>query len=155
MDLEGIISKKLDAPYHAGRSASWLKSKCRGRDDVVIGGWSSEGGMRFRSLLVGVRKGDGLRYLGRVGTGYSAALTKTLLPALKAATADKNPFMGSGAPEAARDIHWVRPVLVAEIEHGGYTEAGSLRQSGATRTPRRSQSGRPSSTTSSSVSWPT
>ncbi len=128
MDLEGIISKKLDAPYHAGRSASWLKSKCRGRDDVVIGGWSSEGGVRFRSLLVGVRKGDGLRYLGRVGTGYSAALTKTLLPALKAATAAKNPFMGPGTPKAARDIHWVRPILVAEIEHGGYTEAGSLRQ---------------------------
>src|ERR1019366_2995514 len=109
MGLEGIISKKLDAPYHAGRSASWLKSKCRGRDDVVIGGWSSEGGVRFRSLLVGVRKGDGLRYLGRVGTGYSAALTKTLLPALKAATAAKNPFMGPGTPKAARDIHWVRP----------------------------------------------
>jgi bifunctional non-homologous end joining protein LigD len=85
MDLEGIISKKLDAPYHAGHSASWVKSKCRGRDEVVIGGWSSDGAARFRSLLVGVRKGAGLRYLGRVGTGYSAALTKTLLPALKAA----------------------------------------------------------------------
>ncbi len=128
MDLEGIISKKLDAPYHAGHSASWVKSKCRGRDEVVIGGWSSEGGARFRSLLVGVRKGDGLRYLGRVGTGYNAALTKTLLPALKAATADENPFMGLGAPKGARDIHWVRPILVAEIEHGGYTEAGSLRE---------------------------
>ncbi len=128
MDLEGIISKKLDAPYHAGRSASWVKSKCRGRDEVVIGGWSSEGGARLRSLLVGVRKGDGLRYLGRVGTGYSAALTKTLLPALKAATTDENPFMGPGAPKGARDIHWVRPILVAEIDHGGYTEAGSLRQ---------------------------
>ena len=128
MHLEGIISKKLDAPYHAGHSASWVKSKCRGRDEVVIGGWSSEGGARFRSLLVGVRKGDGLRYLGRVGTGYSAALTKTLLPALKAATADQNPFVGPEAPKRLRDIHWVRPILVAEIEHGGYTEAGSLRQ---------------------------
>jgi bifunctional non-homologous end joining protein LigD len=128
MNLEGIISKKLDAPYHAGRSASWIKSKCRGRDEVVIGGWSSDGGARFRSLLAGVRRGGGLRYLGRVGTGYSAALMETLLPALKAATADKSPFMGPGGPKGGRDIHWVRPVLVAEIEHGGYTEAGSLRQ---------------------------
>ena len=44
MDLEGVISKKLDAPYHAGRSTTWVKSKCRGRDEVVIGGWTSEGG---------------------------------------------------------------------------------------------------------------
>ncbi len=128
MDLEGVISKKLDAPYHAGRSSSWVKSKCRGRDEVVIGGWSSEGGTRFRSLLVGVRDKGGLRYLGRVGTGYGEAVTKTLMPALKAVAADKTPFSGPGAPKAASDIHWLKPVLVAEVEHGGYTESGSLRQ---------------------------
>jgi bifunctional non-homologous end joining protein LigD len=127
MDLEGVISKKLDAPYKAGRSSSWLKSKCRGRDEVVIGGWSSEGGTRFRSLLVGVQDKDGLRYLGRVGTGYSALLLKTLLPALKGASADKSPFAGKGAPRGGRDIHWLKPVLVAELEHGGYTESGALR----------------------------
>lgn len=128
MNLEGVISKKLDASYRAGRSASWVKSKCRGRDEVVIGGWSSEGGTRFRSLLVGVKIKGGLRYLGRVGTGYSAALTKTLVPALKAAAADNSPFVGANAPETEKDIHWTTPTLVAEIEHGGYTEAGSLRQ---------------------------
>ncbi|WP_224761252.1 non-homologous end-joining DNA ligase [Brevundimonas aurantiaca] len=83
MDLEGVISKTLNAPYQPGRSSTWVKSKCRGRDEVVIGGWSSEGGTRFRSLLVGVAEEEGLRYLGRVGTGYSAPLLKTLLPALK------------------------------------------------------------------------
>ncbi|MGH7025760.1 DNA ligase D [Brevundimonas sp.] len=132
MGLEGVISKKLDAPYRAGRSAAWVKSKCRGRDEVVIGGWSSEGGGRFRSLLVGVKTRGGLRYLGRVGTGYSAALTKTLLPALKAAAADRSPFVGAAAPEAGagldEQLHWVAPVLVAEIEHAGYSEAGILRQ---------------------------
>lgn len=127
MDLEGVISKKLDAPYRAGRSTSWVKSKCRGRDEVVIGGWSSEGGARFRSLLVGVRDKGGLRYLGRVGTGYGGAVTKTLTSALKAAAADRSPFSGAAAPRGAKDIHWVQPVLVAEVEHGGYTEAGSLR----------------------------
>lgn len=128
MDLEGVISKKLDAPYHAGRSTTWLKSKCRGRDEVVIGGWSSEGGTRFRSLLVGVKEKSGLRYLGRVGTGYGEAVTKMLVPALKAVTTDRSPFSGAGAPKAAKDVHWVKPVLVAEVAHGGYTEAGSLRQ---------------------------
>ena len=127
MDLEGVISKKLDAPYRAGRSSTWLKSKCRGRDEVVIGGWSSEGGARFRSLLVGVRDKDGLRPLGRVGTGYSAALLKTLVPALKGAAADHSPFTGKGAPRGGRDIHWVKPLLVADIEHGGFTESGTLR----------------------------
>ncbi|MFJ6025385.1 DNA ligase D [Brevundimonas sp. NPDC092305] len=128
MDLEGVISKKLDAPYSAGRSTTWLKSKCRGRDEVVIGGWSSENGSRFRSLLVGVKEEGGLRYLGRVGTGYSQPLLKTLLPALKSAASDKSPFAGKSAPRGGRDIHWLRPVLVAELEHGGYTESGSLRQ---------------------------
>jgi bifunctional non-homologous end joining protein LigD len=128
MDLEGVISKKLDALYAAGRSSTWVKSKCRGRDEVVIGGWSSEGGARFRSLLVGVKDKGGLRYMGRVGTGYSQALLKTLVPALKAQGADKSPFVGAGAPKGGRDIHWLKPVLVAEIEHAGVTEGGSVRQ---------------------------
>ncbi|MES2834958.1 MAG: DNA ligase D [Pseudomonadota bacterium] len=136
MDLEGVISKKLDAPYHAGRSTTWLKSKCRGRDEVVIGGWTSEGD-RFRSLIVGVhdtdaKQGNGLRHLGRVGTGYAQPLLKTLLPALKASETDASPFVGKGAPRKSSagglTIHWVKPVLVAEVEHGGYTDTGSLRQ---------------------------
>ncbi len=132
MDLEGVISKSLDAPYTAGRSTTWVKSKCRGRDEVVIGGWTSEGD-RFRSLIVGVndvdaKAGQGLRHLGRVGTGYGQPLLKTLLPALKAAAADKSPFVGKGAPRGGPGIHWLKPVLVAEIEHGGYTDSGSLRQ---------------------------
>nr|WP_312445232.1 DNA ligase D [Brevundimonas naejangsanensis] len=127
MHLEGVISKKLDAPYHAGRSSSWVKSKCRGRDEVVIGGWSSEGGSRFRSLLVGVREKGGMKYLGRVGTGFGETATRLLMPALKAEAADNSPFVGPGAPKGGKDIHWVKPRLVAEIEHGGYTESGALR----------------------------
>jgi bifunctional non-homologous end joining protein LigD len=128
MDLEGVISKRLDAPYHAGRSAGWVKSKCRGRDEVVIGGWTSEGD-RFRSLIVGINEPKGLRPLGRVGTGYAAPLLKTLLPALKKAAADRSPFAGPAPRKTGGEtIHWLKPVLVAEIEHGGYTDSGSLRQ---------------------------
>ncbi|HEV7352236.1 MAG TPA: DNA ligase D [Brevundimonas sp.] len=130
MDLEGVISKRLDAPYVAGRSATWLKSKCRGRDEVIIGGWSAAKDGRFRSLLVGVRDeaGGGLRYLGRVGSGYGEAVTRRLVPALKAATAARSPFSGQGAPRGGPGIHWVRAMLVAEVQHGGYTETGALRQ---------------------------
>jgi len=135
MDLEGVISKRLDAPYTAGRSSAWVKSKCRGRDEVVVGGWTSQGD-RFRSLIVGVQDvdagaGKGLRHLGRVGTGYSEAVVRALMPALEAAASDGSPFVGPGAPRpssARGTIHWLRPVLVAEIEHGGYTDSGSLRQ---------------------------
>ncbi|CAN5399853.1 hypothetical protein BH10PSE2_BH10PSE2_13510 [soil metagenome] len=102
---------------------------------MVIGGWTSEGD-RFRSLIVGVqdtdaKQGAGLRHLGRVGTGYGEAVVKTLLPALKAAETDHSPFVGKGAPRKSSagglTIHWLKPVLVAEIEHGGYTDTGSLR----------------------------
>ncbi len=130
MDLEGVISKRLDAPYRAGRSTTWVKSKCRGRDEVVIGGWTTDGS-RFRSLLVGIKEGQGLRSLGRVGTGYAQPLVRTLIPALAAVETDRSPFVGKDAPKRAargETIHWTRPVLVAEIEHGGYTDGGSLRQ---------------------------
>jgi bifunctional non-homologous end joining protein LigD len=130
MDLEGVVSKRLDAPYREGRSTTWVKSKCRGRDEVVIGGWTSEGS-RFRSLIVGVKVKEGLRHLGRVGTGYGQPLLKTLLPALKGAETDRSPFVGKGAPKkttGGETLHWTRPILVAEIEHGGYTDGGSLRQ---------------------------
>ena len=71
MSLEGIASKRGSAPYRSGRGDDWTKAKCRAGDEVVIGGWSTTAG-KFRSLLVGVHRGDHLIYVGRVGTGYSA-----------------------------------------------------------------------------------
>lgn len=131
MDLEGVISKRLDASYREGRSTTWVKSKCRGRDEVVIGGWTSEGA-RFRSLIVGIKDKGGLRHLGRVGTGFGQPMLKAFLPALKAVETDRSPFVGKEAPKrtsaAGQTVHWVKPVLVAEVEHGGYTDGGSLRQ---------------------------
>ncbi|KAK0360218.1 hypothetical protein LTR94_028153, partial [Friedmanniomyces endolithicus] len=128
MDLEGVISKRLDAPYDAGRSSTWVKSKCRGRDEVVVGGWASDGEGRFKSLLVGVNEKAGLRYLGRVGTGYSAPVLKPLLAALKSRKAEVSPFSPKGSPKSGRNIHWISADLVVELEHGGFTESGALRQ---------------------------
>ena len=127
MDLEGIISKQMDAPYHSGRSDSWTKAKCRAGHEVVIGGWAGEGG-RLRSLLVGVYREGHLLYSGKVGTGFARAVVDRLLPRLKAAAAGTSPFTGPNAPRASAGIHWLKPELVAEIHHGGWTAGGALRQ---------------------------
>ncbi|MDB5407220.1 MAG: ligase [Rhodospirillales bacterium] len=127
MSLEGIVSKRLDAPYASGRGDAWTKAKCRGGHEIVIGGWTSENG-RFRSLLAGVHHGDKLVYVGRVGTGYGRPVVDDLVPRLKALASDANPFVGVGAPRQSRGVHWVKPELVAEIEFAGWTDAGLVRQ---------------------------
>ncbi|WP_395673176.1 DNA ligase D [Inquilinus sp.] len=127
LHLEGIISKRLDSAYQPGRSDRWTKAKCRGGEEVVIGGWSTTGS-RFRSLLVGVHRGGHLVHIGRVGTGYGAAKVERLLPRLKAVETEKSPFTGPGAPRKQRGVHWVRPELVAEIEFAGWTGSGMVRQ---------------------------
>ncbi|HUO94406.1 MAG TPA: non-homologous end-joining DNA ligase [Rhizomicrobium sp.] len=127
LSLEGIISKKLDAPYVSGRNDTWTKSKCRAGHEVVIGGWSDTDG-RFRSLLVGVFKGKSLVYVGRVGTGFGRDKVERLLPRLKAFKSETSPFTGASAPRNARNLHWLKPQLVAEIEFAGFTGDGMVRQ---------------------------
>lgn len=127
MSLEGIVSKKLDAPYRSGRGDAWTKAKCRAGHEVVIGGWSEADG-RFRSLLVGVRRDDELIYVGRVGTGFGARTVAQLTPRLKQYKRATNPFVGANAPRERTGVHWLEPVLVAEIEFAGWTEDGMVRQ---------------------------
>ena len=127
LSLEGIVSKKSDTPYRSGRTDTWTKAKCRAGHEVVIGGWSTTEG-KFRSLLVGVHRGDHFVYVGRVGTGYSEAKVKQLLPRLKEMAASGSPFTGVGAPRNDRNINWLKPKLVAEIEFDGWTGDGMVRQ---------------------------
>jgi bifunctional non-homologous end joining protein LigD len=127
MRLEGVVSKRLDAPYRSGRSESWLKTKCRAGQEVVVGGWTLRAG-RLRSLLVGVHRGKRLAYVGGVGTGFGERNIKPLMAALRARATERSPFAGENAPVAAADIRWVRPELVAEIEFAGWTGSGMVRQ---------------------------
>ena len=128
MSLEGIVSKRADAPYESGRTGAWVKTKCRGGHEVVIGGWTQESG-RFRSLLVGAYRDHRLIYVGRVGTGFGRAKLGQLIPRLKAAAAEKSPFSGATAPPGkASKINWLKPDLVAEIEFAGWTGSGMVRQ---------------------------
>jgi bifunctional non-homologous end joining protein LigD len=127
LELEGIVSKKLDAPYRSGRTDSWTKAKCRAGHEVVIGGWKTNAG-KFRSLMAGVYRGDHLAYVGIVGTGFSADKVKRIMPFLKEAASKESPFGGKNAPKKTRDVHWVKPELVAEIEFAGFTADGNIRQ---------------------------
>jgi len=127
MNLEGIVSKRLDAAYRSGRSGSWTKAKCRAGQEIVIGGWTSEGGA-VRSLLAGVHRGGRLVYVGRVGTGYSQSIAKTLSPRLEKLTRDASPFGGDNAPRKEPNVRWLDPMLVAEIEFAGWTASGMIRQ---------------------------
>jgi bifunctional non-homologous end joining protein LigD len=127
LSLEGIVSKKLSAPYVSGRSQHWTKAKCRAGHEVVIGAWKSNAG-KFRSLMVGVNKGDHLAYVGVVGTGFGQDKVKRIMPALKKAAAKASPFGGKETPPGGREVHWLKPELVAEIEFAGFTGTGMVRQ---------------------------
>jgi bifunctional non-homologous end joining protein LigD len=125
--LEGIISKKLDAAYCCGRSDRWLKAKCRAGQEVVLGGWTTEGGT-LRSLLAGVHRDGQFVYVGRIGTGYGRDVVKTLLPKLQKFTREKSPFEGPNAPPKESNVRWLKPELIAEIEFEGWTGSGMIRQ---------------------------
>ncbi|HTG39391.1 DNA ligase D [Sphingomonas sp.] len=119
--LEGIVSKRADAPYRAGRGKSWLKVKCVRRQEFVVVGWlpSSSKGRGFRSLLLGLNEDGRLRYAGKVGTGFNAATQDMLLAKLGRLTRKTAPLDVPRA--AARGVQWVTPKLVAEIAFAEFT----------------------------------
>ena len=127
LSLEGIVSKRGGASYVSGRTNTWVKSKCRTGHEVVIGGYSTTAG-KFRSLLVGVHRGEGFVYVGRVGTGFGAAKVKTLWRKVQALKTPKSPFTGLNAPKKESGVVWLRPELAAEIEFAGWTADGLVRQ---------------------------
>ena len=125
---EGLIAKRADAPYAAGRSRDWLKLKCVWEQEFVIGGYTDPAGSRtdFGALLVGYHEEGRLRYAGKVGTGYTAATLRDLGARLRDLETPGSPFVD--ARPIPRGTHWVRPVLVAQIGFAEWTNDGRLRQ---------------------------
>jgi DNA ligase D-like protein (predicted ligase) len=125
---EGLIAKRAEAPYVAGRSKDWLKLKCVWEQEFVIGGYTDPGGSRtdFGALLVGYYEQGSLRYAGKVGTGYTKASLHDLgillrdLETVDPAFVDARPI--------PRGAHWTRPELVAQIGFAEWTSDARLRQ---------------------------
>ncbi|MGH7609390.1 MAG: DNA ligase D [Candidatus Dormibacteria bacterium] len=127
--LEGIIAKRADSPYAAGkRSRDWLKIKARQTQDCVICGYAPGQGHRqdLGALLLGVYSAGQLQDAGRVGTGFNQRLLAELKPRLDR-DRQEDPALAA-PPRGARAVVWVKPRLVCEVEHAGWTEAGKLRQ---------------------------
>ena len=128
--LEGIVCKRLDAPYRAGRSRDWLKLKCENREEAVIIGSTPPKGSRAHlgSLLLGRHDPDGrLRFAGGVGTGFSAQTLRMLDEKLRALATKTAPKGLQNREAAPRDAIWVKPELVAELRFAGVTDDGMFR----------------------------
>lgn len=124
LGLEGIVSKRRDAPYRSGRGDTWVKAKCRPGQEVFIGGWVQKPGGVFKALLVGTYEGGELRYAGSVKTGFGAE--PGLLRRLQALEVPKPVFVDG--PRPMSENRWVPPELVARVGFAEWTASGKLRQ---------------------------
>lgn len=132
LGLEGVVVKNPHSRYRGGeRSDDWLKLKFTRTQEVVIGGFRPGAGGRsatFGSLLVGIPEKDGtLRYAGRVGSGFSEKVLRSIRELLDARIRGAPPFADVPA-DVAREATWVRPDLVGEVAFAEFTPAGILRQ---------------------------
>jgi bifunctional non-homologous end joining protein LigD len=129
MKLEGIISKKADAAYVSTRSGTWLKSKCGGRQEFVIVGYTDPKGSRtgLGALLLGYHDPQGkLVYAGRVGTGFNEKMLKDLTKQFAKHAIRQSPVEHVPARER-REAHWIEPKFVGEVKFTGWTDDNILR----------------------------
>jgi bifunctional non-homologous end joining protein LigD len=131
LGLEGIVSKRRDLPYQAGRSTHWLKAKCIKRQEFVIGGFTDPEGSRLGigALLVGVYDPTGaLVFAGKVGTGFTHKSAQEIRCRLDALEQNECPFATRPEGRLGRSAHWLRPTLVAEVAFSEWTHDGKIRQ---------------------------
>jgi DNA ligase D-like protein (predicted ligase) len=124
---EGLIAKRVDAPYATGRTDRWLKFKCEAGQELVVVGWTEPTGSRVAlgALLLGYHDGNDLVYAGKVGTGFSEAVLRDLHDRLSRIGVDETPCTRGKLPRSG--VHWVRPQLVAEVAFTEWTSANQLR----------------------------
>jgi len=129
LDLEGVVGKRGSSHYEAGRrSGAWIKWKLHQSQEFVIGGYTRPRGNRpyFGALLVGYYEKGKLVYSSKVGTGFDAALLRSLFQKLKSLATETCPF--SSIPAEVKNSLWVRPKLVAQLKFQEWTRDGGLRQ---------------------------
>lgn len=125
LNWEGIISKRTDAPYRSDRNEGWLKIKCVQRDAFPIVGFIPNTG-GIAALYLGKRDGDGLAYVGKVGTGFTRKASVDLRKRLDALVTPKSKLSGKVSKPKAT---WVNPSLLADVEFRDITSEGYLRHS--------------------------
>ncbi len=131
--LEGVMAKRLASKYRPGqRSRDWIKVSNLRTQEVVIVGWQEGHGRRsgrVGSLLLGAPTSEGLRYIGKVGTGFTEVALEQLTTQLRRLSR-VTPAVATAVPrDVARVAHWVRPTLVGEVVFRGWTKDGILRHS--------------------------
>ncbi len=129
MGLEGIVSKRRDAPYRSGRTDNFVKSKCHGRQEFIVAGYTPSTALpkAIGALTVAVHENGELRYAGRIGTGYTQKMARDLFKRLQALRTERRP-VALPPDERRKDVVWVEPKLVVEAEFAGVTHGGVLRQ---------------------------
>jgi bifunctional non-homologous end joining protein LigD len=131
LHLEGVMAKRRDSTYASGRrSRAWIKIKHHKTQEVIVAGWRPGNGRRENtvgSLLLGIPTPSGLRYVGRVGTGFSDRDLDELTGQLSRMSRKTSPLYDVPSADA-RDAHWVKPTLVGEVEFAEWTSADRLRQ---------------------------
>ncbi|MDA4106191.1 ATP-dependent DNA ligase [Mycobacterium holsaticum DSM 44478] len=129
---EGVVAKKRDSTYQPGRrSSSWIKDKLWNTQEVVIGGWrQGEGGRSsgIGSLMLGIPAKGGLKFVGRVGTGFTDKALTELKKTLKPLETDESPFNDRLPRQDAKGVTFVRPELVGEVRYSERTSDNRLRQ---------------------------
>jgi bifunctional non-homologous end joining protein LigD len=137
LKAEGIVSKRVDAPYAPGNRGLWVKTKCLNRQEFVVVGWTEGEGARkaLGSLLLGYYEGGRLIYAGRVGTGLTEREIGDLRQRLEPLAVAKMPLAAPpprdsrfGRPLELKRVHWVLPELVVEVTFLTWTEDRLLRQ---------------------------
>ena len=131
LGLEGMISKRLDAPYRAGRSKDWLKTKCVQSQEFVIVGYvpATTARRAIGSLVLGYYDKGKLVHAGRVGTGFSQAAAEALFATLEAIRVTTDSGVRNLTKDAAKGVRWVEPKLIAEVEYRGWSADDLLRHS--------------------------
>ncbi|WP_336605498.1 DNA ligase D [Stutzerimonas stutzeri] len=132
MKLEGLIGKRAGSTYVSKRSNSWVKIKCKNRQEFIIVGFTDPKGTRsgFGALLLGLHNDKGeLHYAGKVGTGFNQATLKSLHAKLKSLKADKSPLAKTPPAADVRGAHWLKPELMCEVAYAEMTRQGVIRHS--------------------------